>query len=120
DDLKQIKLAQLSSPNGTVWQVTEPGPNALKRLKSLKIPKPPPVLQLAWVPRYTARSGLSRMFLVVPREFPSMHPGSVKVGFENVLAEIHAEMRGVRDKLARLRTLDDAILAERDPTMWLN
>jgi len=22
DDLKQIKLAQLSSPNGTVWQVT--------------------------------------------------------------------------------------------------
>ena len=40
--------------------------------------------------------------------------------FENVIAEIHAEMRGVRDKLARLRTLDDAILAERDPTMWLN
>ena len=26
DDLKQIKLAQLSSPNGTVWQVTEPSP----------------------------------------------------------------------------------------------
>jgi hypothetical protein len=25
DDLKQIKLAQLLSPNGTVWQVTEPG-----------------------------------------------------------------------------------------------
>jgi hypothetical protein len=47
DDLKQIKLAQLSSPHGTVWQVTEPGANALKRLKSLKIPKPPPVLQLA-------------------------------------------------------------------------
>ena len=47
DDLKQIKLAQLLSPNGTVWQVTEPGTNALKRLKSLKIPPPPPVLQLA-------------------------------------------------------------------------
>jgi hypothetical protein len=47
DDLKQIKLAQLSSPNGTVWQVTEPSPHALKRLKSLNIPKPPPVLQLA-------------------------------------------------------------------------
>jgi len=47
DDLKQIKLAQLSSPNGTVWQVTEPGPNALKRLKSLKTPKPPPVLRVA-------------------------------------------------------------------------
>ena len=45
DDLKQIKLAQLSSPNGTVWQVTEPAPAALKRLKSLNIPKPPPVLQ---------------------------------------------------------------------------
>ena len=39
--------------------------------------------------------------------------------FENVLAEIHREMRGVRDELAKLRTLDDAILAERDPTMWL-
>jgi hypothetical protein len=47
DDLKQIKLAQLSSPNGTVWQVTEPSPEALKRLKSLKITKPPPVLKLA-------------------------------------------------------------------------
>lgn len=47
DDLKRIKLAQLSSPNGTVWQVTEPPPNALKRLKSLKIPKPPPILHLA-------------------------------------------------------------------------
>ena len=47
DDLKQIKLAQLLSPNGTVWQVTEPAPDSLRRLKSLKIPKPPPVLQLA-------------------------------------------------------------------------
>lgn len=46
DDLKQIKLAQLSSPNGTLWQVTEPSPDALKRLKSLKISKPPPILQL--------------------------------------------------------------------------
>jgi hypothetical protein len=27
---------------------------------------------------------------------------------------------GVCDELARLRTLDNAILAERDPTMWLN
>jgi len=47
DDLKRIKLAQLSSPNGTVWQVTEPPPDALKRLKSLKIEKPPPILHLA-------------------------------------------------------------------------
>ncbi len=47
DDLKQIQLAQLSSPNGTVWQVTEPSSAALKRLKSLKIPKPPPLLKLA-------------------------------------------------------------------------
>jgi len=46
DDLKQIKLAQLSSPNGAVWQVTEPSANALKHLKALKIPKPPPILQL--------------------------------------------------------------------------
>ena len=47
DDLKRIKLAQLSSPNGTVWQVTEPSPDALKRLKALQIPKPPPILDLA-------------------------------------------------------------------------
>jgi len=47
DDLRRIKLAQLLSPNGTVWQVTEPTPDALKRLKSLKIQKPPPILNLA-------------------------------------------------------------------------
>ena len=35
DDLRQIKLAQLFSPNGTVWQVTEPAPAADKQLKAL-------------------------------------------------------------------------------------
>jgi len=47
DDLRRIKLAQLLSPNGTVWQITEPAPDALKRLKSLQIHKPPPILHLA-------------------------------------------------------------------------
>jgi hypothetical protein len=47
DDLRRIKLAQLLSPNGTVWQVTEPAPDALKRLKSLQIPKPQPIRHLA-------------------------------------------------------------------------
>ena len=28
DDLKRIQLAQLSNPNGRVWQVTEPTPQA--------------------------------------------------------------------------------------------
>lgn len=46
DDLKRIKLAQLSSPHGTVWQVTEPTPAAAKRLKALAIKNPPPVLDL--------------------------------------------------------------------------
>ena len=46
DDLRRIKLAQLSSPNGTVWQVTEPTPAAAKRLKALAIKNPPPVLDL--------------------------------------------------------------------------
>src|SRR5215469_9198743 len=46
DDLKQIKLAQLSSSICNVSETTEPAPAALKRLKSLNIPKPPPVLQL--------------------------------------------------------------------------
>ncbi len=47
DDLRRIKLAQLLSPNGTVWQVTEPTVDASKRLKSLQIHKPPPILNLA-------------------------------------------------------------------------
>jgi hypothetical protein len=45
DDLKQIKLAQLSGPNGTLWQVTEPQPEAKKRLKSLRIKKLPTVVE---------------------------------------------------------------------------
>jgi len=44
DDLRQIKLAQLSGPNGTVWQLTEPRPEARNRLKSLNIPNPPTLL----------------------------------------------------------------------------
>lgn len=46
DGLKKIKLAQLLSPNGTVWQVTEPTLDASKRLKLIKITKPPPILKL--------------------------------------------------------------------------
>jgi transposase len=47
DDLKRIKLAQLLSPNGTVWQVTEPASDTAKRLKQLQIKNPPPILDLA-------------------------------------------------------------------------
>jgi hypothetical protein len=43
---KHIQLAQLLSPNGTVWQVTEPTPAAAKHLKKLEIKNPPPVLDL--------------------------------------------------------------------------
>ena len=46
DDLRQIKLAQLLSPNGTVWQVTEPAPAAANRLKSPRINRPPPLLDV--------------------------------------------------------------------------
>ena len=46
DDLKHIQLAQLSSPNGTVWQVTEPTQAAANRLKAQKIKAPPPILSL--------------------------------------------------------------------------
>ena len=41
DDLKQVKLAQLFGPNGTIWQVTEPAHPARNRLRSLKIKNPP-------------------------------------------------------------------------------
>jgi len=44
DDLKQIKLAQLEGPNGTIWQVTEPRPEARNRLKSLGIANPPTIV----------------------------------------------------------------------------
>jgi hypothetical protein len=47
DDLRRIQLAQLLSPHGTLWQVTEPTVDASKRLKSLKIKPPPPVLKLS-------------------------------------------------------------------------
>jgi len=47
DDLKHIKLAQLLSPSGTVWQVTEPTAAAAKRLTALKIKPPSPILDLA-------------------------------------------------------------------------
>ena len=46
DDLKQVKLAQLSGPHGTVFQVTEPASPALKRLKAMQIDKPPEIV--AW------------------------------------------------------------------------
>lgn len=47
DRLRRIQLAQLLSHHGTVWQVTDPTPEAAKCLKSLQIKPPPPVLQLA-------------------------------------------------------------------------
>jgi hypothetical protein len=47
DRLRRIQLAQLLSPHGTVWQATDPAPEAAKCLKSLQIKPPPPVLQLA-------------------------------------------------------------------------
>ena len=46
DDLKRIKLVQLSGPNGALWQVTEPREGASKRLTSLRIPPPPTILKL--------------------------------------------------------------------------
>jgi hypothetical protein len=45
-DLEQIKLAQLSSPHGEIWQVTEPSSDAADRLKCLEIKNPPAVLHL--------------------------------------------------------------------------
>jgi hypothetical protein len=46
-DLEQVKLAQLSSPHGEIWQVTEPSSDAANRLKCLEIKNPPAVLHLA-------------------------------------------------------------------------
>jgi hypothetical protein len=46
-DLEQIKLAQLSSPHGEIWQVTAPSSDAANRLKCLEIKNPPAVLHFA-------------------------------------------------------------------------
>ena len=56
DDLRQIKLARLSSPHGEVWQVTEGTEDARRRLKQLGIPPPPLVLNVVPSPRYTPAS----------------------------------------------------------------
>ena len=47
DDLKQIKLARLSGPNGDLWQTTEPASAASNRMKSLQIDNPPLLVELA-------------------------------------------------------------------------
>jgi hypothetical protein len=47
DDLKHIQLAQLLSPNGTVWQVTDPTPAAANRLQALEIRPPAPIVGIA-------------------------------------------------------------------------
>jgi len=57
DDLRQVKLIQLSTPDGDLWQVTEPAPNAVKILKQLGIPPPPPVLRVASSPTHTTDPG---------------------------------------------------------------
>jgi transposase len=46
-DLEKTKLAQLLSPHGVVWQVTEPAPEASKHLKSLELKNPPAILHLS-------------------------------------------------------------------------
>src|SRR5215471_5358298 len=44
--LDRIKLAQLLSPHGEVWQVTEPSSEAANYLKCLEIKNPPAILHL--------------------------------------------------------------------------
>lgn len=53
DDLRQIKLAQFLTPQGELWQVTDPLPAAANRLKQLKIPPPPPLLKIDPPPTHT-------------------------------------------------------------------
>jgi hypothetical protein len=44
--LERIKLAQLLSPHGEMWQVTEPSPEASNHLKRLDIKNPPAIVHL--------------------------------------------------------------------------
>jgi hypothetical protein len=45
-DVDRIKLAQLLSPHGEVWQVTEPSQEASNHLKCLDMKNPPAILHL--------------------------------------------------------------------------
>jgi hypothetical protein len=45
-DVNQRKVAQVLSPHGEVWQVTEPSLDAAKHLKRLALKNPPAVLHL--------------------------------------------------------------------------
>lgn len=57
DHLKQIKLAQLSSPIGMVWQVREAPPQALKRIRSeragprMHVRRAKPTVRFRWQAR---------------------------------------------------------------------
>ncbi len=53
DNLRQIKLAQLLSPQGEVWQITEGTENARNRLKRRGISPPPPLLKVVPRPTHT-------------------------------------------------------------------
>ena len=53
NDLRRIKLAQLSTPQGEVWQVTEGSEDSRKRLKQLGIPPPSPVHDVVLRPTHT-------------------------------------------------------------------
>jgi transposase len=44
DDLRQVKLVQLTGPDGELWQVTDPMPAAAHRLQQLRLPAPPSLL----------------------------------------------------------------------------
>ncbi len=46
DRLKRIQLAQLLSGDRTVWQVTEPSPEARNILEALDLDEPPPILRI--------------------------------------------------------------------------
>ena len=46
DVIQPLKLAQLLSPHGEVWQVTEPSPEGANHLKCLELKNPPAILHL--------------------------------------------------------------------------
>lgn len=75
DDSRQMKLAQLLSPNGTGWQVTEPGPDAATGSNPATVFVEVPIDEVMW-----QRSSIRYWNNTVPRRCATVSPREPRAG----------------------------------------